>query len=78
MEYYLLLGFLLFIALFAHMAIAVMVHHTLCDNEDIGWYKSKYKRYLLIPGVAEVALVLLFLIALVIFTYGYFMYFFED
>jgi hypothetical protein len=86
MEYYLLLGFLLFIALFAHIIIAFFAHTLLEDTINVTykgkdiewWYKPKYKKYLLIPGVAEVALILLFLGVLFIIMYASIMYFFED
>ena len=78
MEYYLLLGFLLFIALFAHIVIAMMVNSLLEDTDSTGWYKKKHKKYLLIPGVAEVALGLLILAFLGVVTYAFILTFFED
>jgi uncharacterized membrane protein YiaA len=78
MEYYLLLGFLLFVGLFAHVVIAMMVNSILEDTDSTGWYKKKHKKYLLIPGVAEVALGLLILTFLGVVTYAFILTFFED
>ena len=78
MFYYLLLAFLIFIGLLAHLLIAAMTHSLLEDSDSTGWYKSKYKKYLLIPGLAEVVLVLYFLVFLCVVTYAYIIYFIED
>ena len=78
MFYYLMLAFLIFIGLLAHILIAGMTNSLLDDSDSTGWYKSKYKRYLLIPGVAELAFVSYFLIFFGAVMYAYVIYFFED
>ena len=78
MFYYLLLAFLIFIGLLGHLLIAAMTHSLLGDSDSTGWYKSNYKKYLLIPGLAEVVLVLYFLVFLCVVTYAYIIYFIED
>lgn len=78
MFYYLMVAFLIFIALFAHIIVAGMTNSLLEDADSTGWYKSKYKKYLLIPGVAELAFVLFFLVFFGAIMYAYIIYFFED
>jgi len=78
MFYYLMVAFLIFIGLLAHMLIAGMTNSLLKDCDSTGWYKSKYKRYLLIPGVAELAFILFFLVFFGSVIYAYVIYFFED
>ena len=78
MFYYLMLAFLIFIGLLAHILIAGMTDSLLDDSDSTGWSKSKYKRYLLIPGVAELAFVSYFLIFFGAVMYAYVIYFFED
>lgn len=78
MFYYLMLAFFIFIGLFAHTLIAGMTNSLLEDCDSTGWYKPKYKRYLLIPGVAELAFVLFFLVFFGAVMYTYIIYFFED
>ena len=78
MEYYLLLVFLIFIGLFAHVIMAMMANSILEDIETNGWYKKKHSKYLLIPGVAEVALGILLLAFLGVVIYACIITFFED
>jgi hypothetical protein len=78
MEYYLLLGFLIFIGLFAHITIAMVTNTLLEDADSTGWYKKKHSRYLLIPGVAEVALGIYFMLFLGALMYAFILTFFED
>jgi hypothetical protein len=78
MFYYLMLAFLIFIGFLAHLLIAGMTHSLLEDSDSTGWYKSKYKKYLLIPGLAEVVLALYMLVFLGAVTYAYIIYFIED
>ena len=78
MFYYLLLAFLIFIGLFAHLLIATMAHQLLDEIDSTGWYKPKYKKYLLIPGVAEVVLGLVILAVLCAIMYTFIIYFIED
>jgi len=77
MFYYLLLAFLIFIGLSAHMMIAIGAD-TLLKDFNSEWYKPKYKRYLLIPGVAEVVLGLTLLAVLGAVMYAFIIYFIED
>jgi hypothetical protein len=78
MFYYLLLAFLILVGTLAHLILTSMTHSLLEDSDSTGWYKSKYKKYLLIPGVAEIVLALYILIFLVAVTYAYIIYFIED
>jgi predicted GNAT superfamily acetyltransferase len=84
MFYYLMLAFLIFIGLFAHIILAAMAHSLLKDtnvtynSKNFEWYKPKYKKYLLIPGVAEVVLGLIILTVLCAVMYTFIIYFFED
>jgi len=78
MFYYLMLAFLIFIAFIAHIILAHLAHSLIEEADNTGWYKSKYKRYLLIPGVAEVALGIFILLFLGAVMYAYIIYFFED
>jgi hypothetical protein len=78
MFYYLLFAFLIFVGLLAHMILAIAAHTLLEDIDSTGWYKSKYKRYLLIPGVAEVVLGLILLAVLGAVMYSFIIYFIED
>jgi hypothetical protein len=79
-----MLAFLIFIGLLAHMMVAFFAHTLLEDtnisymNKRVEWYKPKCKRYLLIPGVAEAALVLYFLTILVAIMFASITYFFKD
>jgi hypothetical protein len=73
-----MLIFLIFIGILAHLVLASMTHLLLEDSDSTGWYKSKYKKYLLIPGVAEIVLALYILIFLGAVTYAYIIYFIED
>ena len=77
MFYYLLLAFLIFIGLLAHMMMAIGAH-TLLEDFNTRWYKPKYKRYLLIPVVAEVVLGLTILAVLCAVMYAFIIYFIED
>ena len=78
MFYYLMIAFFIFISLFAHIMIASMTHRLLEDADSTGWYKRKYGRYLLIPGVAELVLGLYFILFLGALMYTFITIFFED
>ena len=78
MFYYLMLAFLIFVAFMAHVIIAHLAHSLLEEVDSNGWYKSKYKKYLLIPGLPEVILVLLMIALCGVFTYAYVISLFED
>jgi hypothetical protein len=78
MEYYLLLAFLIFMGLFAHITIAIVTNTLLEDADSTGWYKKKYRKYLLIPGVAEIALGTYFILFLGALMYAFVLTFFED
>lgn len=73
-----MLAFFIFIGLLAHLLITGMTHSLLEDCDSTGWYKPKYKRYLLIPGVAEVVLGLILLAVLGAVMYSFIIYFIED
>lgn len=73
-----MLIFMIFMGLLAHLMIAAMTHSLLEDSDSTGWYKSKYKKYLLIPGVAELALGLYVIAFLCVIVYAYIIYFIED
>jgi len=78
MFYYLMLAFLIFVAFMAHVIIAHLAHSLLEEVDSNGWYKSKYKKYLLIPGLPEVVLVILMIALCGVFTYAYVISLFED
>jgi len=78
MFYYLMLAFLIFVAFMAHVIIAHLAHSLLEEVDSNGWYKSKYKKYLLIPGLPEVILVILMIALCGVFTYAYVISLFED
>ena len=78
MFYYLMLAFFIFIALMVHVIIAHITHSLLEEVDSNGWYKSKYKKYLLIPGLPELVLVVLMVILCGVFTYAYIVNLFED
>ena len=78
MFYYLMLAFLIFVAFVAHVIIAHLAHSLLEEVDSNGWYKSKYKKYLLIPGLPEVILVILMIALCGVFTYAYVISLFED
>lgn len=78
MFYYLMLAFLIFVAFMAHVIIAHITHSLLEEVDSNGWYKSKYKKYLLIPGLPEVILVILMIVLCGVFTYAYVISLFED
>jgi hypothetical protein len=73
-----MLAFFIFIALMVHVIIAHITHSLLEEVDSNGWYKSKYKKYLLIPGLPELVLVVLMVILCGVFTYAYIVNLFED
>jgi len=78
MFYYLMVAFLILVALMAHVIIAHLTHSLLEEVDSNGWYKSKYKKFLLIPGLPELVLVVLMVILCGVFTYAYIVNLFED
>ncbi len=54
-----MLAFLIFVGFLAHLILAHITDSLLGDFDENGWYKPKYRKYLLIPGLAEIILVLL-------------------
>jgi hypothetical protein len=73
-----MLTFLIFVALMVHVIVAHITHALLEDIDSNGWYKSKYKKYLLIPGLPEVVLAILLLMICGVLTYTYIISLFED
>jgi hypothetical protein len=73
-----MLSFLIFVAFAAHVILAHLAHSLLEEFDSTGWYKSKYKKYLLIPGLPEAILVILILMICGVFTYAYVISLFED
>jgi hypothetical protein len=73
-----MVAFLIFVALMAHVIIAHLAHSLLEEVDSNGWYKSKYKRYLLIPGLPEVVLAILLIMICGVVTYAYVISLFED
>jgi predicted MFS family arabinose efflux permease len=73
-----MLTFLIFVALMVHVIIAHITHALLEDVDSNGWYKSKYKKYLLRPGLPEVVLAILLLMICGVLTYTYIISLFED
>ena len=78
MFYYLMLTFFIFVALMVHVILAHITHALLEDIDSNGWYKPKYKKYLLIPGLPEVTLAVLMIVICGVFTYAYIVNLFED
>jgi hypothetical protein len=70
--------FLIFIAFSAHVILAHLAHSLLEEVDSTGWYKSKYKKYLLIPGLPEVVLAILLIMICGVVTYAYVISLFED
>jgi hypothetical protein len=73
-----MLAFLIFVALMVHVIIAHITHSLLEEVDSNGWYKSKYKKFLLIPGLPEVVLAILMIALCGVFTYAYVINLFED
>jgi hypothetical protein len=73
-----MLAFLIFVAFAAHVILAHLAHSLLKEVDSTGWYKSKYKRYLLIPGLPEVVLAILLIMICGVVTYAYVINLFED
>ena len=61
MFYYLMIAFLIFIAFISHLIMAHVASHLLDEFNSTGWWKKKYRKCLLIPGLPEVILVILVL-----------------
>lgn len=78
MFYYLMLAFLIFVAFAAHVILAHLAHSLLEEVDNTGWYKSKYKKYLLIPGLPEIVLSILLIMICGVVTYAYIISLFED
>ena len=80
MFYYLMLAFLIFVAFSAHVILAHLAHSLLEEFDSTGWYryKPKYKKYLLIPGLPEVILVILMLMICGVIIYSCIISLFED
>jgi hypothetical protein len=78
MFYYLMLAFLASIAFMAHVILAHLAHSLLEEVDSTGWYKSKYKKYLLIPGLPELILVILIILIFGVLTYAYVVDLFKD
>jgi hypothetical protein len=75
MFYYLLLSFLILTAICAHVILAHTAYSLL---EEFNWFKKPYKKYLLIPGVAEVTLGIFVIAVMFIFVSATISSFFED
>ena len=73
-----MLAFLIFIAFAAHVILAHLAHSLLEEVDSTGWYKPKYKKYLLIPGLPEVALAILLIMICGVVIYAYIISLFED
>jgi hypothetical protein len=73
-----MVAFLIFIAFTAHVILAHLAHSLLEEVDSTGWYKSKYKKFLLIPGLPEVVLAILLIMICGVVTYAYVISLFED
>lgn len=73
-----MIAFLIFVALMVHVILAHITHSLLEEVDSNGWYKSKYKKYLLIPGLPEVVLVILVILIFGVLTYAYTIDLFKD
>ena len=70
--------FFIFIGIVAHIAFAHIADSILEDADSTGWYKSSYRKYLLIPGLAELVLVLLIITITGVVAYTYAANLFKD
>jgi hypothetical protein len=75
MFYYLLASFLILVAICAHVILAHVAYSLL---EEFNWFKKPYKKYLLVPGIAEVVLIMFVIAIMFIFVSATVSSFFED
>jgi ABC-type phosphate transport system permease subunit len=75
MFYYLLATFLILVAFCAHIILAHIAYSLL---EEFSWFKKPYKKYLLVPGVAEAVLGIFVIVVMFIFISATISSFFED
>ncbi len=78
MFYYLMLAFIIFVGFLAHLVLAHITDHLLEDFDEKGWYKRKHRKYLLIPGLAEIILVILAIAITGVIAYAYTVDLFDD
>ena len=78
MFYYLMIAFFVFIGIVAHIAFAHIADSLLEDSDSTGWYKSSYRKYLLIPGISELVLVLIITTVTGVVAYTYAADLFKD
>ncbi len=78
MFYYLMIAFLIFVGFLAHLILAHITDNLLEEFDEKGWYKRKHRKYLLIPGLAEIILVILSMAVTGIVAYAYTVDLFKD
>lgn len=69
MFYYSLFAFLIFIAIVTHIILA-HVAHLLLEEVVVSGYKPKHKKYLLIPGLPEVTILVLMIVLVCVVSYA--------
>ena len=78
MFYYLMLAFIIFVGFLAHLVLAHITDNLLVDFDEKGWYKRKHRKYLLIPGLAEIILIILAITVTGVIAYAYTIDLFQD
>ena len=78
MFYYLMIAFFVFVAFISHLVFAHIASHLLDDVDSTGWWKPKYRKYLLVPGLPEVILVILAFAITGVIAYAYVINLFKD
>jgi hypothetical protein len=73
-----MLAFIIFVGFLAHVLLAHLADSLLDDLDSTGWYKSKYRKFLLIPGLAEIILVILAMAVTGTLAYVYTIDLFKD
>ena len=78
MFYYLMLAFVIFVVFLGHLVFAHVASHLLDEVDSTGWWKQSYRKYLLIPGLPEVILVILAFAVTGVIAYAYVIDLFKD
>lgn len=73
-----MLAFLIFVGFICHLILAHTASHLLSDLDTEGRWKHKYRKYLLIPGLPEVILVILAFTITGVIAYAYVIDLFKD
>lgn len=73
-----MLAFVIFIVFLSHLVFAHMASYFLDEIDSTGWWKQSYRKYLLIPGLPEVILVILAFAITGVIAYAYIIDLFND